>query len=183
MKIFTLVLILAASIAGQTIPEQIAKLDKPKHYTVEYDKFKDITFVSNAPVTIPETPKGKTFLSGLAVEVSFNFTGQTMDVEPAKLWLTFRSNTSDWVYLRSHHLIIIADGQRYDFGEGVRSSDIFGRSVAEVLSYRVTRDELKAIVDAQSVDVQLGPTETVLNAKTLAVLKNVLTLATKPQPH
>lgn len=180
MKIFTLVLILAASIAAQTVPEQIAKFEKPKQYTVEYDKFKDKTSVYNNPIRIAQIKDNRFRITDLAIYGTFEFTGQTLTADASHLWLSFTASGADWMYLRDHHLIVLADGERIDGGDGNRSSDVLQYSVFERLDYFFTRDDYAKIVNARNVAIQLGPTETVLNAKTLAVLRNVLTLATKP---
>jgi hypothetical protein len=51
--------------------------------------------------------------------------------------------------------------------------------VSEKLSYKLTRADYAKIVNAKTVEIQLGPFEGTIDAKGLAVLKNVLTLATK----
>lgn len=133
---------------------------------VEYDKFKDKTTVSGESVRLERS---------IVMAVKASHDGQTpTEIRP---YLIFWSTSRSWSFLRSHGLIILADGERIDLGDGTHDGHVRGGrsvSVAEVMIYPISRSDLEKIVKATAVEMKLGFMEMKLEDKDKRGLREVL---------
>jgi hypothetical protein len=98
---------------------------------------------------------------------------------PDSVTLMFSARNESWKYLRSHNLILIINTDtRVDLGETIRDSSVGRGYVLEFLIKRVPFDLLRQIAHAESVEYQLGITETELTDEQMkGIAELVATLA------
>lgn len=127
--------------------------------SVNYDKFDDKTTISGERVRVAGI-----LMQPQAVE------------KDNKLYyfLTFRSASNEWRFLRSRTLIFLADGERINLGEGQREGKIERRGVTERLLYSLTKDELTKLANSASLEMRLGMVEAKLDEREKKGMKELL---------
>lgn len=144
-----------------------------------YDKFKDRTQVVFTKGRAVDDDRKSYWLW---VAAGFSYPGTTLK-EPADSFLVqFTSSSGSWRFLKSHNLILLADGKSYDLGAGKHDGDIRSSrwvTVSETISYAFNREQIEAIANAKKVELQLGGFEGYFDDKTLAKFKELLA-ASKP---
>lgn len=184
IAILTLAMCLLLTLGGRAqlrAEQQIAGFSNPDDYSVKYDKFKERTTVLLHGTALKAMDGSDNDCIGrLVVGGAFSFPGQTLDVNIEQFGLFFFSTSRDWCFLKSSRsLIIIADSKKITFNNGVRDSDLGRGQVTETLAYWITRNDLKAIASAKSVDMQLGQYELSMTPETIKAFANFLSLGTK----
>ena len=179
------ILLLTASGFGQSFKEKIAKLDKPKFYKVDYDKFKDQSTVVT-PTTLQKRAKGRS--PGFGVQVGITFKG----IEPKDgvlYWIAFANRDTEWQMLNIETAILLADGKRIDLIGGQRTSKVgsggrlFGSLsgssvwVDEKMFFSLAAEVAQTLSESKVVEVQIGKIEVVFVNETLIYLKNLLSLS------
>lgn len=175
----------SVSAFGQSIQEKIAKLEKPKSYKVDYDKFKDQSTVFT-PTTLQKRAKG--LAPGFGVQVGITFKG----IEPKDgvlYWIAFANRDTEWQMLNVDTAILLADGKRIDLTGGKRTSNVssggrLGRItgssgwVDERMVFFLPAEVARTLSESKVVEVQIGKIEVVFVNDTLIHLKNLIFLAT-----
>ena len=122
---------------------------------VEYDKFRDGTFISFEPVNVSED---KTI--SLKLGMLTGFKGHSPK-KPNDLLLTFVSPS--FVESNEHKnnrgLIILADGKRYPMGEASYDVKYNLPLYLEVMTVKVPYDTLLELSQAKKIEMQFGSTE------------------------
>lgn len=175
MKSLLLILLLCFSLAAQTPQEKIKTFKNNKRFDVRYDRFKDRTHITTGPF----------FIRDLSFQMSatFYFEGATQK-EPVKtVWLLFDSTTSDWQFLDYRELFVIADSQRLELGQGVRSGKVnpsysrYSRvTVSERLGFELPLATFEKIANAKTVDLRVGRYEITLKDEHLIAFRDLLSL-------
>lgn len=111
--------------------------------TTKYDKFKDETLIESDSLRI-----GRVVLTVKALHK-----GQKAD--DAQLYLVFRSSSRSWLFLRSHELVFLADGERIEV-RGSHDGRVTGAGVVETMVYSIDRAELEKLANALSLEMKLG---------------------------
>lgn len=182
MKTIIVTLLLATSAFAQSIQERITKLENPKDVMMVYDKFKDLTTVKSKQFVSKALKTSHTKSSSIGVIGAFQFPGEAMTGEADYIWLYFDTSNYDWTYLDNHNLIVIADNIRVDVGDGIREAPVGSAGiglVSEKLSYKLTRSDYAKIVNARTVEIQLGPFEGTIEKSGIAKLRNILFLSAR----
>ena len=139
-----------------------------KGVEVKYDKFKDKTTVTlMLEVNIKLVPK-----EDLVFGSSSSFDGKKPTSIPDKFVFTFISNSKLKSYEFSNSLIILADDERIRLGNA--TTYISGKSEyepSEIMIYTLSSENLKKIVGAKNVEIQLGKAEFALNENLLKAIK------------
>jgi hypothetical protein len=134
---------------------------------VEYDKFKDQTMVTGEPVRIDR----------LYMTVRALHKGQTPGAD-LFAYLVFRSSSRSWMFLKSHGLIFLADGERIDLGDGGHTGDVsssrYSVGVTERMIYPISHSDLEKIVKATAVELKLGYVEAKLEDKDKKGMREIL---------
>lgn len=124
---------------------------------VEYDRFRDVTVVSTSDME----PAQARASGSLALTVSFAYKGITKT--QASLGTLFfhamSSSQTGWRFLRDRELIVLADGERMNFGQGDHEGRIYRSMVAETITFSASVEQLERIGKSQTVQLQLGPEE------------------------
>lgn len=139
-----------------------------KGIEVKYDKFKDKTTVTlMLEVSVKLVPK-----EDLVFGSASAFDGKKPTSIPDKHVFTFISNSKLKQYEFYNSLIILADDERIKLGNA--TSYIPGKSdfePSEIMIYTLTSENLKKIVGAKKVEMQLGKTEFTLTEPQLEAIK------------
>jgi hypothetical protein len=130
--------------------------------SVEYDKFKDLSFVSSESVRVG------------AVTMTAKAMHKGEKPEKVDYYLTFRSSSRSWRFLYDRDLTFLVDGTRLQLGKGDRNSNILSGRVTETLIYTISRGDLEKLVGAASVEMQLGLVEAKLDDKDKKGLREIL---------
>lgn len=109
---------------------------------VTYDKFKDETLISTDSVRLDRT---------VLLAVKALQKGETINY-----YLVFRSSSQSWLFLRSHGLIFLADGERVDLGNGSHDGRVGRGSVTETMIYLIAKSDLEKMDKATSLEMKLG---------------------------
>ena len=144
--------------------------------TSQYDKFKDRTTVYSYDTRIPRAKDDRSHIPAVTMRAWFDHPG-TQAAPPNAYMLEFSALAyGGWNFLTSHRLILIADGERIELGEGYRHST-YGRYAKEYLAYGVSPAQMLEITNAQSVEMQLGFFEAELSPKQRSYLAALLDAA------
>lgn len=151
----------------------------PKNFTREYDKFKDRTTVSRKDSIIT----GKAARVGALIFQPYLFypgtsLGSDAGAEFAFLFTSVSRMCSGYCFIRSHGLILMADGERIDLGEGDWDGNAGG---GESMYYEVPRASLEKLARASVVEFQLGGFEGKFAENDRTSVREILKLGTVPK--
>jgi hypothetical protein len=144
----------------------------------KYDKFKDETTVL-VEVKVKDNGKPRNKLDNLKLITAFSYDGQTLKNDIDSFVVEFSQGNQSWRFLRSHGLIMIVDGEREDFGKGDHEGEVMTRGVFERVTFLFSRKIFEKMVNAKTVELQLGPYEGFIDADNLAKLKAFYATGTK----
>lgn len=184
----SILLITAFTIAAQhaeaqdappTLSEGTIRLSSQQKYRLHYDKFKDETTIVSELASILNT-KGKKDIFGPSVYVAVTFPGKRPKGN-AVFWLIFSDQGREWRYLKSHGLLLLADGKKIDLGNGKHDGDVSsgryaGVSVSERIMFQIPIEDVRTVIGAKVVDFQLGTTEGSLHGKTIEAFRDLMTI-------
>lgn len=132
-------------------------------FTSEYDKFKDSTRVFTQPLSLvgnEDDGRSLDYYVPTTIALVYRFTGQEQKGVIVNGYLEFDSHSKDWVYLRDHDLIILADGKRFLDNKVTHDGDVgrnsYSVSVSESMISGFPLEELKKISEAKEVLLRLG---------------------------
>lgn len=174
MKILILALLLLTFIpAPQDLESKIKTFRNSKRFSVKYDKFRDDTHVSVGPFFVGGT---KAYVwRGLKLEMSAHI---FLDRQPVKyVYLRFASHTRDWTFLKNSEMLALVDGERMQFGEGERDSDIRRGGVSESLVYSIPLEQFAKIGQATNAELKIGTVELALKDEHKEAFRDLLSLA------
>lgn len=138
-----------------------------KGVETKYDKFKDKTTVTlMLEMNIRLVPK-----EDLVFGSSSSFDGKKPTSIPDKLVFTFISNSKIKQYEFSNSLIILADDERIRLGDAKYIGGTSSFEPSEIMIYTVSLENLKKIVAAKKIEMQIGKTEFALNDAQLNAVK------------
>ncbi|MCI0392478.1 MAG: hypothetical protein MOB07_27415 [Acidobacteria bacterium] len=155
-----------------------AQKDRKLKYTViEYDKFKDMTFVRVKPMSIGSFTF-QAIAGGLEISAMFSSKGQKITKpETISLKIISTSNAFKHIDERARKLIVLADGEQFDLGtmqmEDMGRGPSFSRysgGIVEEMSVSVSQEGFAKITNAKKVEMQLGSNEFSLKDKHLDAL-------------
>lgn len=159
---------------------------KLKHTVIEYDKFKDTTFVRVKPMSIGSYTF-QAIAGGLEISAMFSSKGQKI-TKPETISLNIISISNGFKHFdeRARKLIVLADGEQFDLGamqiEDMGRGPSFSRysgGLVEVMSVSVPQESFAKIANAKKVEMQLGSKEFSLKNKHLDALRELLNLITE----
>jgi hypothetical protein len=151
---FLLLLLLSTAIYGQSVPERVKKFEKPKDYAVEYDKFKQrhvVTFHNYW-----KTKRGAVRFTAMAV---------VPDKGDVIFYWHFKPITP--VVMNQERLRILADGELI---ESHRSD------IGMDATFFINHDQMKKIVNAKTVEMQLWAFESKIGDSTIKKLRHLYSL-------
>ncbi|MGH9841856.1 MAG: hypothetical protein ACREEM_24130 [Blastocatellia bacterium] len=156
---------------------------KLKHTVIEYDKFKDTTFVKMKPMSIGSFTF-QAIAGGLEISAMFSSKGQKITKpEIISLKIISISNAFKHIDERARKLIVLTDGEQFDLGtmqmENMGRGPSFSRysgDLVEEMSVSVSREGFAKIANAKKVEMQLGSKEFSLKDKHFDALREFLSL-------
>jgi hypothetical protein len=173
MKTLLLIITLAISAFGQTTNSGLNK---------KFDKFKDQTLISTSFLKLYPANSFSNDNLQIVMTANVSFSGETLTADSELFHLHFITRSPSWRFLHSHDLTLLADGKRIAGGTGIRRGDINsgpGVSVSESLIYTLTRKDFQTIVDAKSVELQIGNFESKFSTADLLHLQLIMFAGTK----
>lgn len=178
MKILSIILLLALTVAGQTTDEMKAKAKaaKIKDLVITYDKFKDRSIITTKPQNLIGSWEGgaKIFAAGMVgpvagpaqtilfVQAGYQYVGNILKETPVEYTLAFTSASKSWVYLKGdNNLYVLCDGLRIELHPVGKDSDVnlgmfYDVSVSETIGFVISRTDLDRIANANIVELKLG---------------------------
>ncbi len=164
----------------QRHPRDKAREKTRGRVTVEYDRFGDVTVVSASDMQLAQV-RGS---GSLTLTVSFSYKGKTKI--PASSGTLFFHAMSDlrtsWRFLRYRDLIVLADGERMNFGEGDHEGRIYASFVAGTIAFTALIEKLERIGKSQTVQLQLGAEEYVLRPGQIDTIADIAALMKTSMP-
>lgn len=157
---------------------------------VKYDRFEDISKITTKPIKIEKAPSllfayGKATIKGDASKG--NFDGKSIQT----IYLTFSSDSKNFVFRSDYKVKGIIDDERLDFpsvewnGGVVDINNIgIGRPILvskERVDIKITLDELKKLATAKSAEIRVGTVEIALTTAVQDELKNLISFLEKPK--
>ena len=190
-KLIPLIFVLLFSLStafSQDLPIQakIKPLKNNKSFSFRYDKFKDQTTVTFSGIAIKPSKTTRIY-TYLDYYVNFSFKGQEIPEDIDSYYLVFKSTSRSWSFIDNRNLILLIDGEKLGLGQGDRDGEVntgYGRyssvSVSERVFFKVDRDFFNKIVNAKTVELQLGGFESEpLSEKQLLGFKDLLSASKK----
>lgn len=142
-------------------------------FSARYDKFRDETRVQVGPFFVGGT--GSYIMSGRQLEMSavfFKSSGESVKT----IYLLFQSRSNDWTFLKTRELLVLADGQRFLFGEAERDSDIRRGGVTERLAFDIPFEAFEKMSEAGVCELKVGPLELSLKDEHKEAFRDLLSL-------
>ncbi len=156
-----------------------AKTEKIKDILINYDRFKDAAIVYTKPQNLIGSGEGGMAIFGrgmigpaagptqtlLYLSIGYAFKGDKLADTPNIFAVAFKSNSSDWVYLKGDkNLYILYDDQRLVLNSLGTDSDVnlgmfYDVTVSETLGFAISRNDLQKIIEAKKVEFKLGDTK------------------------
>jgi hypothetical protein len=158
--------------AAVDIKQRIKGFRNDRRFSVRYDKFRDDTLVSVGPFYVGGT---KSYVvSGFQLEMTAYL---FLDKEPVKyLYIRFHSSSRDWTFLKNSELLALVDGERMQFGEGDRDSDVRRGGVSESMVYAIPVERFEKMGRATSAELKIGSVELTLKDEHKEAFRNLLSL-------
>lgn len=178
MKVLVLALLLFGAIPAtaqpvaadpsESLKTTVKTFRNGKHYSVKYDKFRDITTVS-IKFRLGASPDSVTYLTQL------NASGT------ATHWLIWKAYSSKWRYLDNRDLLGLVDGNRMRLGTGKHDGEVVGADrysvrVREELTFKLDADQARALGEGKSVELLIGRTAFTLKDEHKEALRDLLSL-------
>jgi hypothetical protein len=159
------------------IPEK-RKFNHKVKIETSYDRFSDTTTAQMEPVEVYHARRGRP--QKIWMTVLFTYRDET-PAKPARVTIAFNSWSSEWQYLDYRDLTILADGRKAGpvTMELAKTRIERDGTVTEILSTTMVTDVFLFMVNAGSVEMQLGNAEFTLKPEHLEALRD---LASRMQP-
>ncbi len=164
--------------------ELISQFSNKERYSVQYDKFKDITVIRTPYSNLNKRTQ---ILRSLHISAAFVFNTDTMKEDEDYFTVFFNATGNKWSFIPNKNLYIIAGGRRLDLGEGDRTGEIDSNrtlrsvrdiSVTESVNFLVSREIIEQVTNSEKVEMKLGDVEFELTVEAKQMLKNLLILGT-----
>lgn len=163
-------LLLTSPLHAQGINQKIKTFRNSKRFIVQYDKFKNRTWVSVWFAT------GSKFGGALSGEVSF--LGEQPEGK-ADYFFAVASFSGNWRYLdeSDRELYAIIDGERMRLGIGDRDSSIMpSASVREQITFKVDAETFAKLANSKSVELKVGLIEFKLKDEHQEAFRDLISL-------
>jgi hypothetical protein len=148
----------------------------PKGIESAYDKFRDQTRVSFE--TSPEIPRYSIYTHGwgLRMVVAFTFSGKEINRNADEFNISFMGSCPDrgYCFEDKTELIFLTDGLPLTLTHPNSSPDY----VSDVITYELSRAELKRLADSKTVEFTLDRNAAKLTSKQIALIATLLSEAT-----
>lgn len=165
---------------SQLSKQEIVSISKAKLYdkvNENYDKFKDQTTLRLMLLPIGEPIP----YNGLTLNFHTSYDGKTITSDTRNVTLLCISQTPTAQYNYSHSLIILADGIRFNIGDGFYNKSSDKVPVIETMIYSIPIGSFQKIAASRKVEAQLGTTEFEFSTKYTALLKDY-SIRLNPKP-
>lgn len=177
--VLTILFPLTLTVFAQSLQERIKQVPDAKKFTVEYDKFKDLTTLSTyVRFRNPHAgTRGNRINATLQCGIRSLFSGTELhkDSELFSLICGPMYSFGYWQFLEDHHLIFLLDGVRLDLRDGKHGGTVDD----EYVIYLVTRDDIQKLGEAKQIEIQFGSYEGIIEKDGQPRIKTLLDLATK----
>lgn len=162
---------------AQPIPEK-RKFNHKIKIETKYDKFSNTTGVEIEPIEVYHARRGRP--QKIWMTVLFSYQDET-PAKPDSVIIAFNSWSSEWKYLDYRDLTILADGRKAGPVKMELAQTRIERdgTVTEILSTTMATDVFLFMVNAGSVEMQLGDAEFTLKPEHLEALRD---FASRMQP-
>jgi len=163
----------SANPGSADIQQRIKNFRNSKRFSVRYDKFRNDTIVSVGPFFIGGT---KSYVvRGFQLEMTAYL---LLDKGPIDhIYLRFDSSSRDWTFLKNSELLALVDGERMQFGEGDRDSDIRRGGVSESMIYPIPIERFLKMGQAASTELKIGRVELTLKDEHKEAFRDLVSLA------
>jgi hypothetical protein len=163
-----------------TAKQKIKRFKNSQLFYVRYDEFRDWTTVRVGPFNIGGTDEY--FMSGTIIWLygAFRFSGQRIQ-NPAgqffPFYITLGYRSQNWMFLNSRDVYALVDGERFELGEILRSSNVDDGSVSETVAIPMDAAMFAKIANGKTVEMKFGEREMTLKDEHLKAFRNLLELA------
>jgi hypothetical protein len=181
IPLLCLALLIPVQEKSDQFKQQISGFRNKSRFTVKYDKFNDLTSVTAGPFFVGNSKGHLRSAVEVSMSARFEYQGVTLNAPPKDFYLIFHARGIEWEFLTSRHLVILADGERIDLGEGEHDGDVRRGGVSEVLIYELAADTFQKIAKARTVDLKIGRFEMSLKDEHSEAFRDLLSLADKRQ--
>ncbi len=183
MKLLAIaLLVLTLTPVPQDLESKIKTFRNNKRFSVKYDKFKDRTIVDVGPFVVGGNMRYFASGSQMYMTARFLTPGPTVNGNVKSFALWFRATGKNWQFLKSRELYAIADGERFEFGEGRYDGDVSGSSrgigVSETLGFIIPVDAFEKLGKAQNAELRIGDFEMKLKEEHKEAFRDLLALST-----
>jgi hypothetical protein len=187
-----LLAVLNATVAAQNPqepPSDPCEARKQGCVTVEYDRFKDKTFVTMTPIflTIPTVTWVDDPVVKVAVGVSFSSSGNTVR-RPETVTLIFIATVlhaleaKEHAFANSKSVDLLIDGKPYPLGEVSLEKESPGYMASGwEYSLRAPFEVIEKITSAKMVEIRAGSVETTIDEKVKAPFRRLIKLVPKEE--
>lgn len=167
------ILTTSASPESADIQQRIKNFRNSKRFSIRYDKFRDDTLVSVGPFFIGGT---KAYvMRGFQLEMTASLLLDKGRID--YIYLRFHSSSRDWIFLKNSELLALVDGERLQFGEGDRDSDIRRGGVSESIIYSIPIEQFLKLGQAASTELKIGRVELTLKDEHKEAFRDLYSLA------
>lgn len=152
-----------------------------KRFFVKYDKFKDQTMIGAGPFVVGGDMRYALTGKQMYITAGFVHPGATVNRPVTTFILYVRATGKDWQFLKARELYALADGERFEFGEGIYDGEVrrgfTGVGLSESLGFAVPAEAFQKLGTAEKVELKIGNFEMKLKDEHKEAFRDLLSLA------
>lgn len=157
--------------------ERIRTFRNSKRFSIEYDKFKDRTYLDVGPFYVGGTARYVMSGSSLYMTGRFMHKGEILSEAISDFVLWFRASGKEWEFLKERHLYALVESERLDLGEGLHDGDVRYGGVSESLGFLIPAEIFQKLGVAQSVQLRIGRSELTLKDEHKEAFRDLYSLS------
>lgn len=123
----------------------------------EYDRFNNATVFSAGPFYVRRLSFGDPNDHTMQMSASYSCPGREQ-CTPDTIGVALLSNSKDWVFLQSHDVVMLVDGQRLAY-EAVQTGDVYLGGVNEVVAWNMPVGDFTRLTSAETAELRVGSVE------------------------
>lgn len=146
-----------------------------KRFSVNYDKFKDESWIDVGPFFVGGNSRYITSGASINMTVRLRYPSARLNAPPKNYVLWFQASGREWAFLKHRELNILIDGERVNLGEGKWDGEA-RRGTFESLGFLVPAEVFEKMANAQKCDLQVGTFELTLKDEHKEAFRDLFSL-------
>jgi|SRR6185503_14283152 len=162
----------------QDLESKIKTFRNHKRFSVNYDKFKDESWIDVGPFVVGGDMRYFMTSTQLHMTARLRYSGTTIKKPVNNFVLWFQATGKDWTFLKDRDLYALIDGERFDLGEGRHDGDVrhYG-GVSETLGFLIPAEVFQKMGKAEKTELKIGRIELTLKDEHKEAFRDLYSLS------